>query len=179
MKDRILARRYAKALLDLGVEEKMLERLQDEMKRLTEALQKEPGLLKFLSYREVAVVKKKKMIESLIQSLLLSPWMKSFLDILLTRGRITLLPTVAAVFEELVNEIENVVVAKVTTADKKSVEGLKESLRKALEKMTGKKVKFEIEEKASLIGGMKISIGDTIYDASLSGQLAKIKEQWL
>lgn len=179
MKDRRLARRYAKALLDLGVEEKMLPRFQDEMKRLTEALQKEPGLLKFLSYREVALEKKKKMIEGLIQTFLLSPWMQSFLDLLLTRGRITILPTIAAVFEELVNETENVVVAKVTTADKKSVEGLKESLRRALEKMTGKKVKFEIEEKKNLIGGLKVAIGDTIYDASLSGQLAKIKEQWL
>lgn len=157
----------------------MLERFQEEMKRLTEGLQKEAGLLKFLSYREVAMEKKKKMLEGLIQTFLLSPWMQSFLDLLLTRGRITILPTIAAVFEELVNETENVVVAKVTAADKKSVEGLKDSLKRALEKMTGKKVKFEIEEKQSLIGGLKVAIGDTIYDASLAGQLAKIKEQWI
>lgn len=179
MKDRILSRRYAKALLDLGLEEKSVERLREELLRLDQVFRQEPFSLKVLSLREFKLEKKERLVESLSKLLLLSPWMQSFLRLLVRRKRIHLFPVIAAVFEELFDEIENVVVAKVRAAEKSSVEALKGSLKTALEKLTGKKVKFEIEEKPSLIGGLEISIGDKIYDATLAGELERIREQWI
>ena len=179
MKGRILARRYAKALLDLGLEEKALERLQEEIKRLDETFKDNPILLTYLSLREANLEKKKNILNGLQKALLLSPWIQSFLQLLLKRGRLSIFSTIAQVFEELVREEENRVVAKVTVAEKESVENLKEELKKGLEKLTGKKVALEIQEDRRLIGGLQIAIGDTIYDASLAGELKRIKEQWL
>lgn len=178
MKERVLARRYAKALLDLGLEEKALERLQEEVNRLSKAFAMEPNLLKFLSLREFSFQKKEALLTSLTQKLLVSPWMQSFLKLLLKGSRIALFPVIAEVFEELVRESENKVVALVKTAERKTIENLKEMLRRSLEKATGKEIEFKIEEDPTLIGGLKVCIGDTIYDASLAGELERIKEQW-
>lgn len=179
MRDRILSRRYAKALLDLGLEEKAVERLREELLRINDVFRQEPFALKILSLREFKLEKKEKLLEGLAKALFLSPWMQSFLKILVHRKRIQLFHVIVAVFEELFDEIENVVVAKVRAAEKSSVENLKNSLKGALEKLTGKKVKFEIEEKKSLIGGMEITIGDKIYDATLAGELDRIREEWI
>lgn len=179
MQDRILARRYAKALLDLGLEEKSVERLREELLRLGQVFRQEPFALKVLALREFKLEKKERLLESLAKLLLLSPWMQGFLRLLVRKKRIELFPVIGAVFEELFDAIENVVVAKVHAAEKSSVEGLKGSLKTALEKLTGKKVKFEIEEKPGLIGGMEITIGDKIYDATLAGELERIREQWI
>lgn len=179
MREQLLARRYSKALLDLGQEEKCLEQFREEMGRLTCAFKAEPQMLKVLSLREFSLEKKKRVAESLGKMLHLSPWMQTFLEMLVKRGRIQFFSAIASVFEKLVRETENRVIAKVSAADKKSVEGVKDSLKQALEKLTGKKVEFEIEEKPSLIGGLQISVGDTIYDASLIGELERIKEKWM
>lgn len=179
MRERVLAKRYAQALLDLGQEEKALERLEEEVGRLQKAFALEPALLKFLAMREWAAEKKEESLKRLSQTLLLSPWIDRFLKLLLKRSRINLFPTIAAVFAELILESENKVVAKVKVADRKSIANLEGLLQNSLEKTTGKKIKLEIEEQPSLIGGLQVCIGDTIYDVSLTGELARIKEQWL
>ncbi len=176
MRGEILARRYAKALLDLGLEENALERIGEEMARLAQTFQKEPVLLTYLSLREANLEKKKNILAGLQKALLLSPWIHQLLHLLLKGGRIQIFPAIAKVFEALVREEEGRVVAKIEAAEKKSVEGLKEELKKSLEKLTGKKVELAIEENRHLIGGLRVSIGDTIYDASLAGEMERIKE---
>lgn len=179
MRGRVLARRYAKALFDLGLEEKSLDRFGEELGRLKKAFGMEPALLKLLGLREFKSEKKEAILQSLGQKLILSPWVMNCLKLLLKKGRIGHFLVIAEVFAEMVLESENKLVAKVSAAEKKSVEALKDSLKKSLEKLTGKKVEFEIEEKPSLLGGFQVSVGDTIYDASLAGELARLKEEWV
>lgn len=176
MRGEILARRYAKALLELGLEEKALDRIGEEMARLAQTFKEEPVLLTYLSLREAKGEKKKNILAGLQKALLLSPWIHNLLTLLLKGRRIQIFPTIAKVFEALVREEEGRVVAKIETAEKKSIEGLKEELKKSLEKLTRKKVDLKIEENRQLIGGLRVSIGDTIYDASLAGELERIKE---
>lgn len=179
MRERILAKRYAKALLDLGQEEKALERLLEDVRRLDRAFKQEPILPKYLSLREVRLEKKREILKSLSETLLLSPWTQSLLGLMLGRSRIHLFPLVVQIFGELALEAENKVVARIKAAERKSVEGIQDSLKKALEKLTGKRIELEIEENPNLIGGLKVCIGDTIYDSSLAGELERIKEKWI
>lgn len=178
MKERTLAERYAKALLGLGLEEKSLERFQEEMQRFALALELEPQLLKLLSMREMEVEKREQILKELMLKLYLSPQTQNFFRLLFDRGRISLFPHILEAFEGLVREIEKVVVASVKVAEIKSARQLTSDLKKALEKMTGKKVHFDIEEDPSLIGGLQVTLGDKIYDASIKGELERIKEQW-
>ncbi len=48
-------------------------------------------------------------------------------------------------------------------------------LRKGLEAMTGKKVEMTMEEDASFLGGVVVSVGDTLYDGSIRTQLNNMR----
>ena len=178
MKETVLAERYAKALLDLGLELKCLDRFKDEMERFEKTLAAEPQLLKILSYREFAFQKRELILNELMQKLLLSPEVKNFFKLLLQRERIRYFPQIVESFKSGVREIEKVVVAKVKVADKNSAKQLASQIQHALEVMTKSKVIFSVEEDRSLIGGLQVTIGDAIYDASIKGELERIKENW-
>lgn len=179
MKDRILAERYAKALFSLGAEEKSLERFRDEIGRLEKAVSVEPRFLKILSYKELAWEKREAILNELSSKLYLSPHVRNFLNILLRRWRIQLLPLVAEAFEALALQNENVAVAKVKVANKEGFKFYSADLQKTLEKMTGKKIEFDVTEDPQLIGGLQIALGDTIFDASVQGELDRIRENWM
>jgi len=179
MSERVLAERYAKALLDLGIEEKSLDRFREELERFSQAIDLESNLLTILSSKDIDRKKRESILKDLMLKLLLSPLVQNFLKLLFKKGRMVLLPEIAVAFEELVRKIDEVVVAKVKVAHKESVLPMKDHLKEALEKMTGKKVDCQFEEDTSLIGGMQISLGDKIYDASILGELKRIQEQWI
>lgn len=179
MKDRILAERYAKALFGLGVEEKSLDRFRDEIGRMAQASAVEPRLLKILSYKELAAEKRKQILDELSAKLYLSPYIRNFFKILLERNRILIFPLVAEAFENLVRKSENVMIAKVKIANKESFQFYNADLQKTLEKITGKKIEFDITEEPKLIGGFQVALGDKIFDASVQGELKRIQENWL
>lgn len=178
MKERVLAERYAKALLLLATEQKSLDRFLDEIRRFVALVSSEPNLLKILSYREFSREKKETILKELALKFYLSPEIHHFLKLLIEKDRISLFGLIAESFENFVREVKNVVVAKVTVAEEGTVKPLLEALRKALEKVTSKKVEVELKESRHLIGGFKVELGDTLFDASVEGELDRIKEQW-
>lgn len=177
MREQVLAKRYAKALFDLGVEERTLDRFREEIGRLQKAFSMEPSILKLLTLREWKEEKKEQIVVQLVQKLLLSPWVENFLRLLVKRRRIEYFMAVARAFEELVLASEKRVVAKIRSAERTSVESLKIELKKSLERLTHRKVDLEIEEEKRLLGGFQVILGDTIYDASLAGALKQLKEE--
>jgi len=52
---------------------------------------------------------------------------------------------------------------------------LAESLRQGLETLTGRKVEMTVQEDPSLIGGIAVRIGDTLYDGSIRTQLDNLR----
>lgn len=173
MRDKVLADRYAKAFLDLGVEEKSMERFQEELERFSTALRLEPMLMMILSAREMAAAKRLQILDGLMQKLILSPLTQNFLRLLMKRRRISLFKEIAKSFEEQLKAQDNIVVAQVTVASLPEAKGLMEDLRQSLERMTGKTVQCELKEDTALIGGMQVRIGDEIYDASIQGELGR------
>lgn len=174
-----MAKRYAKALFDLGLEEKSLERFGEELARVQKAFAMEPALLKLLSLRELKPEKKEKMADSLAKKLMLSPWVENLLKLLVQRRRMGHFIWVEKAFTKLVLESENKLTARVDAAEVKPLEALKGELKKSLEQLTGKKVELAFEEKPDLLGGFRVSVGDTVYDASLAGELQRLKEQFV
>ena len=45
------------------------------------------------------------------------------------------------------------------------------NLQRGLESLTGKKVEMQIDEDASLLGGVVVRVGDKLYDGSIKVQL--------
>jgi F-type H+-transporting ATPase subunit delta len=95
---------------------------------------------------------------------------------LVARGKVGKLEAVAAEYHRLLNR-EHGVVEAVATAASALDEDETEALKRKVAEMTGKAVDLRVEIDESLIGGLTVRVGDTLYDASVRGRLERLRER--
>ncbi len=103
---------------------------------------------------------------------------KNFAYVLIDAGRITLMPEIAALFEQSRAAVEGISAVDITTAFPLSdaeINGISEAISKHI----GKKVKMHTAENKDLIGGIIIQIGDSVIDASLRGHLESLNSMFV
>lgn len=100
---------------------------------------------------------------------------KNLVAVLAENKRLTLLPEIAVLFEELKSQLENTVEVDVTTAYRLTKEQ-SEALKKALTAKLNCEVRISSKVDKSLIGGAIIRAGDLVIDGSLTGKLSKLAE---
>jgi F-type H+-transporting ATPase subunit delta len=98
----------------------------------------------------------------------------NFLGLLFENRRLSLLPEIAGMFDELRFEAERGVKAKVTSAVALPAAEL-ETITAALKKRFGRDVEVETAVDESLIGGAVIDAGDVVIDGSLKGKLGRLQ----
>jgi F-type H+-transporting ATPase subunit delta len=96
--------------------------------------------------------------------------------LLVRRGRIEELPEVAAEFRHMLNEQRGTVDAVARTA-RPLTEEETAMLQEKVAQMTGRSVHLDVELDESLIGGLTVRVGDTLYDASVRGRLERLRER--
>jgi F-type H+-transporting ATPase subunit delta len=98
----------------------------------------------------------------------------NFVRVLAENGRLDVLAEIRAQYEVLKNEREGVVEAEITSAFEMDQSQLADLVSR-LEKGTGRKVRARVSVDKSLIGGVKIAIGDKVIDGSARAQLAALE----
>jgi F-type H+-transporting ATPase subunit delta len=101
---------------------------------------------------------------------------RSFLRVLIEGERILLLPQIRALFESLKDDADGVAKATIETAFPFQGNELAE-LTSALEKHFGKTIEATVAVKPELIGGARVTVGDTVIDASVQEQLRAMAAQ--
>ena len=86
------------------------------------------------------------------------------------RNKLSLLPEILTQVDELIRQSESEVVADVTVASKLSEAG-ELKIAAALSASVGRKVRLNISQDASLLGGLVVRIGDRQIDNSLRTRL--------
>lgn len=99
---------------------------------------------------------------------------ENFVRVLADNRRLTVLGEIRAQFEALKHEREGVVEARVETAFPLDDPQLADLVAR-IEKHTGRKVKVSISVDKELIGGVRVTIGDKVIDASARAQLAALE----
>ena len=98
---------------------------------------------------------------------------QSFLRVLIANDRLILLPQIFAMFEELKNEREGVVDADIRSAFE--FEGVQlATLVADLEKRFKRRINPQVTLDKSLIGGVRVVVGDEVIDSSVRGKLDKM-----
>jgi F-type H+-transporting ATPase subunit delta len=95
---------------------------------------------------------------------------RNFVQVLVQNGRLDLMPLIREHFEALKREKEGVLEAKIISALKMDDAQVK-ALVAQLEAKYQRKVTAQVETDASLIGGVKIVIGDKVIDGTVRGKL--------
>jgi F-type H+-transporting ATPase subunit delta len=96
---------------------------------------------------------------------------QSLLRVLIENGRLATLPEILDVYEELKNAREGVVEALITSAYPLD-SGQLSALVADLEQRFKRKVKTQVNVDATLIGGVRLQVGDEVIDGSVRGKLA-------
>jgi F-type H+-transporting ATPase subunit delta len=174
----IVAKRYAKALMEIGREEGKYELYGEELQALSRLLSSVPELKEVLANPMFKRDQKKEAIKTLRDKMGLSPMVTNFLMLLVDKRRVEYLDDIAVCYEKMVEEASGRVRATVFSAFPLSQQSI-EALRERLSEMTGKDVVISVEEDPSLIAGVVTRIGDMVYDGSLRTQLNNIKETLL
>lgn len=173
-----IARRYAKALLDLGVQSQTYDALGKELERIAGAVGGSHDLREALANPSFSLDKRRAVVEELVKRLALSKPMRNFTMLVLDKGRLTALPDISRAYRELVDQHAGRVRATVTSP-KPLDAATADRIKRALEKQTGKQIVLEKKEDPSLIGGLVTQLGDTVYDGSVRTQLQRMRDQLL
>lgn len=170
-----IARRYAKALVQLGAEEGAVDRFGTELGQFAALLEGNADLSAVLKSPAYRIEAKKEILKDILAKLNPSGTVANFLQVLLDRGRIGFVPQVAFSYATFADELSGVMRPVLTSAfplEDAQVEGVKNALAKA----TGKQLKLTVEVDSSLIGGVVAKIGDKVFDGSVRTQLNRIQD---
>ena len=171
-----VARRYARALLSLGIEEGRFEQYGDELETVVQTIKQSPELGFVLLNPGYTPRQRQAAVDAAASTLKLSPLTVNFLRLLVDRQRVGDLPQIARVYRALVDQQAGRIRATVTSAGPLSDHEL-ERLREAIGRMTGRSIVLESKTDSALIGGVVAQVGPTMLDGSLRTQLERMRHE--
>jgi F-type H+-transporting ATPase subunit delta len=164
---------YAEALLDLAKSNDSLKETTNDMNIVSQFLANSSDLKKFLGNPLITKDAKKNVVKDILGEQIDGSTLK-FLFLLVERGRIEILESIAQKFLELSFKQESIEIAKITSSIQLSAQQQKDIAEK-LKVITGaKQIKLALKVDPALIGGFTIEIGSQMIDTSIRGQLKQI-----
>lgn len=166
-----IARPYAEAAFKLAREQATLESWSEAL-ALLEAVVQDPRVHALIGDPNLG----RGEIEGLILGVVgeqLSGHARNLVQVLLDNDRLELVPQVRSLYEALRREHESVVEAQIISAQPVTDEQLG-ALVARLEATQQRRVRAKVEIDPSLIGGIKIVIGDKVIDATVRGKLEQM-----
>jgi F-type H+-transporting ATPase subunit delta len=174
MREKIIAARYGEAFLDYAKEIGLaLEKAAGEMKELKVILQQNPDFLEFLENVTILYQEKYALIETAFKDF--SPETRQFLKFLLDKKRIKDIFEICDYvrLNYFRGELTEVLLKTAHPLDLKSTQELKARLENRLKK----RLLMHTQLAPDLLGGIQVTIGNTVIDGSLRRRLDDLKEK--
>jgi len=170
-----IARRYAKALVQLGSENNLIDRFSRELTVVDRLFADSDELKAVFGNPAFTAEQKKQIMRDLIARMNCSELVANFLLLLVDKHRIGCLTQIIEAYGQLADEYSGVIRPVITSAFAMEADQVA-AVKNALELKTGKKVMPQVKVDQSLIGGVVTQIGDIAYDSSVKTQLARIHD---
>ena len=169
----VIARRYAKALINLA--EKDLENTGKSLTALADVFSNSAELSEVLSDTKVSSQIKQNVLKEILKKIKVSKLVDTFIRYLLAKRRIVLLPNIERAFNLFLQEKLGRIEAGITVAQEIS-EVTVGKLEKAISRYSGKEVTVNITIDPAIIGGIVTRIGSVVIDGSIHTQLNQIRQ---
>lgn len=169
----IVEKRYAQALLELSLND--INSVKQELEQLVAIYNSDTGFHDFLIDPRIKMDKKQALIRDVFSDKL-SKNMLNFVLLLIAKKRIIELPSIYEQYVQLADEKANVLDMKVITTVPLEEDQIKSLKEKFGSKYKASSVKITEIIDASIIGGIKVIIGDKVYDGSIKGRIESLTE---
>ncbi len=171
----ILARRYAKALFDLGRETGSPAALLEELDGIAQLADESRELARVIFTPLHPREQRRGVVSALAQRLGVSKEIRAFLLILVEENRTALLLPIRDELKVLVDRAAGRLQAQITSARELSADELAR-LEVALSRRMNAELTLEVKVDPQLIGGVVARVGDLLLDGSVRTQLASLAE---
>jgi len=171
----LVAKTYAGALYEVGVDCGLMEQFAQELSFVCKTFEEYPQLLELCKTPKINKSEKKEIIEKTFKESI-HVEVLNFIKILLDKKRMDDFESIQASYQQLVNDFNNIVEGMATTAIKLKEDELKK-IEKKMSDLTGKNVKLINEIDPSIIGGIRVTIGEKVLDSTIQSRLNKLKEE--
>jgi F-type H+-transporting ATPase subunit delta len=171
-----VARRYARALLEIAQEEGALERFEADLARFTDAFEGSEDLRDVLLNPVFEAEARKQIVRDLAGRLDLGPLVANFVCLLVDKRKLRALPDILRAYRDMVDRaagrVEALLVAA-TAVDRETASRVEGELAK----WTGKRVRLTTKVDPALIGGAVARVGGFVLDGSIRSQLEGLRRR--
>lgn len=173
-----VARRYAKALFKVALEEKKPEVYMEELEAFFGHMKAQPLLFSVLSSPFVPSQIRVSLFTEVAKAWGLSESVKNLLGLMVERNRIRLLEEVLKAYRDLLDRHMGRTKG-VLMVPFEPPKDYVERISQALSDLIGRKVTLEVVVDPSLIGGAKAEVEGVVYDGSIMAQLRQLRKTLL
>lgn len=173
----VVAIRYSESLFELAKEENKVEKFSRDIEFIYNIFKPNIEFLAFFTSLKVSDQDKYQILEEAFKDSI-DEYVLNFLKLLIKKRRFKFFYDIIEHFEVLTNKylgIEKGFIYSSYKLDTSLVKKISEGLSKKL----NKKVELEVKIDPSLIGGIKVVIGNRVYDDSIKNKLELMKTQLL
>ncbi|MFP5107237.1 F0F1 ATP synthase subunit delta [Neobacillus sp. C211] len=177
MSNSMVAKRYALALFQIAKETQALGVIEEELRVVKEVVQYNPELKNILNSSKLSIEEKKEIIKVSFATVNVN--VLNTMLILIDRHREDQIVDVANEFLELANDEMGIAEAKVYST-RELTDAERDAISSVFAAKVGKKsLKIENIVDSNLLGGIRLRIGNRIYDGSLRGKLDRLERKLL
>lgn len=177
MKPSRKAKKYAEALLTVSLELDCIPRTGKSLRIIDQLVKQEKVFRAFFYTQRINPIEKVSILKIVLGDLI-NPAVYEFFGLLAERNEYQLFISVTTVYAKLQKEFLNqidVITYSIEEIDQETIS----AIVKGIERSTGKKVELSSQTDKELLGGLKLRIGNTIFDGTIANQMAKMKKALL
>ena len=179
MTSRAAGVRYARALFDVALKESDVHQVGQDLAEFARIVAGNEALSRVLANPAIPAARKRGVVDQLLSAAgTASPIVAKLLRLLSDRDRLALLPDIATAYRARLMEHEQVIRVEVVTAvalPPDRVAALQQGLAQAAGRRS-EDVHVEVRVDPAIIGGAITKIGSTVYDGSVTRQLARMRD---
>ncbi len=174
----VVASRYARALIEAlsGENTAGPDAGLEQLGQIKLLLGNEPDARKLLINPVIPPDRRDSFVDEISRLLGLDARVAKLLRLIVERRRLEILDDLIDAYRKMLDEKNGIVRAVVRSAGPLS-EAQQQEVAEKLEKSLGQRVVMAVEEDPSLIAGLIVRVGSTVYDGSLLQQLTGFKER--
>jgi F-type H+-transporting ATPase subunit delta len=170
-----VARRYAKALLEIGVERGTVDAMRDQLDALARAFTTSKEFRDIMFNPSIKMSERKQVMSQITSRYGFGPMLTNFLQLLLDKDRLRYVADISEVFGQFADVRAGRVRAHVTSATRLDLIQQTKIKEQILAITGARSIELETQVDASLIGGVVTRVGGMVLDGSVRHQLEELR----
>ncbi len=173
-KNKGIIRKYAQLLYQVAVKEDDINQISDYLHSIRSILKSVPELNQLFITRRVQVQDKMIMLKNILGDKI-SDIVMDLMVLLMENGHMMLLGEVVKRFDYLKDKDSEIIKVQITSSSRLSDDEV-QRISLEIENKIQKKVDVKMKTDTSIVGGIKLRVGNTLIDGSVSNHLQKIRD---